>query len=98
MKKTNFIACIVLIVAGIAISFCGLFAPPLGVISPSVIEATGIFLVIAGGFAGLVVDLDLKHLRFFVGLPEQYAQSQHQEQSNETGTEPSVSPGSQATP
>lgn len=83
MKKTNFIACIVLIVAGIAISFCGLFAPPLGAISPSVIEATGIFLVIAGGFAGLVVDLDLKRLRFFVGLPEQYEQAQKNGQENQ---------------
>ena len=83
MKKTNFIACIVLIVAGIAISFCGLFAPPLGAISPSVIEATGIFLVIAGGFAGLVVDFDIKRLRFFVGLPEQYEQSQKNGQENQ---------------
>lgn len=86
MKKNNFVACIVLIVAGIAISFCGLFAPPLGAISPSVIEATGIFLVIAGGFAGLVVDLDLKRLRFFVGLPEQYAAHQ-QEQLQKNGQE-----------
>ena len=91
MKKTNFVACIVLIVAGIAISFCGLFAPPLGAISPSVIEATGIFLVIAGGFAGLVVDFDFKHLRFFVGLPEQYKQSQ-QEQSDKPETTTSESP------
>jgi hypothetical protein len=83
MKKANFIACIVLIVAGIAISFCGLFAPPLGAISPSVIEATGIFLVIAGGFAGLVVDFDFKHLRFFVGLPEQYEHSQSHNQENQ---------------
>lgn len=79
-SKSNFIACIILIIAGIGISFVGLFAPPLGAISPSVIEATGIFLVIAGGFAGLVVDFDIKRLRFFVGLPEQYAAHQ-QEQS-----------------
>lgn len=86
-----------LIVAGIAISFCGLFAPPLGAISPSVIEATGIFLVIAGGFAGLVVDFDIKRLRFFVGLPEQYAAHQ-QEQSDKPETTTSESQDSQETP
>ncbi len=95
MKKTNLVACLTLIIAGIAICFVGLFAPPLGVISPSVIEATGIFLVIAGGFAGLVVDLDLKRLRFFVGLPEHYHQSQ---QSDDTQTDTSESQGSQETP
>ena len=95
MKKTNLVACLTLIIAGIAICFVGLFAPPLGAISPSVIEATGIFLVIAGGFAGLVVDLDLKRLRFFVGLPEQYKQSQ---QSDGTQTDASESQGSQDTP
>ena len=97
MKKTNFVACIVLIVAGIAISFCGLFAPPLGAISPSVIEATGIFLVIAGGFAGLVVDFDIKRLRFFVGLPDQYAAHQ-QEQSDKTETTTSESQDLSGTP
>ena len=91
MKKTNFIACIVLIVAGIAICFCGLFAPPMGAISPSVIEATGIFLVIAGGFAGLVVDFDLKHLRFFVGLPEHYKHSQDESVSDTAETDISES-------
>lgn len=95
MKRTNFIACIILIVAGVAIAFCGLYAPPMGAISPTVLEATGVFLVIAGGFAGLVVDFDFKRLRFFVGLPEHYHQSQ---QSDDTQTDTSESQGSQDTP
>lgn len=97
MKRTNFIACIILIVAGVAIAFCGLYAPPMGAISPTVLEATGVFLVIAGGFAGLVVDFDFKRLRFFVGLPEQYKQSQ-QEQSDKPGTTTSGLPDSPSTP
>jgi hypothetical protein len=86
MKRTNFIACIILIVAGVAIAFCGLYATPMGAISPTVLEATGVFLVIAGGFAGLVVDFDFKRLRFFVGLPEHYQHSEKQSGKHETTT------------
>lgn len=95
MKKQNFILALVLVTAGIALVVISLFMPPLGVISASVVEATGLVLSVAGGLCGLVLDFDIKRLRFFVGLPEQYKQSQ---QLNENQTDTSESQGSQDTP
>lgn len=93
MRKQNFILALVLVTAGIALVIISLFMPPLGAISASVVEATGLVLSVAGGLCGLVVELDFKKLRFFVGLPEQYTTHQ-QEQSDKTETTASESQGS----
>lgn len=97
MKKQNFILALVLVTAGIALVVISLFMPPLGAISASVVEATGLVLSVAGGLCGLVLDFDFKRLRFFVGLPEQYAAHQ-QEQSGKHETTTSGLPDSPETP
>lgn len=97
MKKQNFILALVLVTAGIALVVISLFMPPLGVISASVVEATGLVLSVAGGLCGLVLDFDFKRLRFFVGLPEQYKQSQ-QDKSDKPETTTSESPDLPSTP
>ena len=71
MKK-NTITALVIVIIGFVIAMVGLISPPLGYISNGVLIAVGEFIAIGGGFAGLVIDLDFKNLRFFVGLPEHY--------------------------
>lgn len=72
MKK-NTITALVIVIIGFVIAMVGLISPPLGYISNGVLIAVGEFIAIGGGFAGLVIDLDFKNLRFFVGLPEHYS-------------------------
>lgn len=59
MKNIKFteIICLVAVIAGITITIIGIFTPPEGIISDSVLIALGEFLMFAAGLVG--VDLHL---------------------------------------
>lgn len=79
-----------LLAVGLTLSLCGIFTPPIGVISDSLLIVIGNLTVLVGALYDISIVVDIKEKYFCVGRNPKLPKEQTKKDETETNSESSI--------
>lgn len=83
-KKNNDVKFFALLVVGLTLSLCGIWTPPIGIISDSLLIVIGNITILVGALYDVSIVLDIKEKYFCVGKNPKIKQTETEEQNETT--------------